>query len=141
MRGMMVDFRDAFARHHHDANLLYGHKRWANADQLYGLAAECGLKCLMQAFGMELEGDAPKLEKDKRHINVIWERYESYRQGREANGYELSSDNLFHNWSVSQRYHAGASFDQARVAPHQEGVCEIAGLLQRAEREGLLNGL
>ncbi|MBF0097621.1 MAG: SAM-dependent methyltransferase [Magnetococcales bacterium] len=133
---MMVDFKGAFARHQDDADLLYRHMRWENADQLYGLAAECGLKFLMQAFGMELEGNAPKLKEDRRHINELWGRYEHYQQGRPI--YALSSEDPFQNWNVSQRYCVDASFDQARVDPHRAGACEIAGLLQQAEREGLL---
>lgn len=51
---MNADFLDANARHQHDADLLFDRQRWANADHLYGLAAECGLKRLMVTFGMLL---------------------------------------------------------------------------------------
>ena len=47
-----ADFRDAHLRHWQDAELLFEHQRWANADQLYGLSAECGLKAVMRALGM-----------------------------------------------------------------------------------------
>lgn len=43
-----TDFVDAHERHWRDAELLWQHQRWANADQLYGLSAECGLKALMR---------------------------------------------------------------------------------------------
>lgn len=41
------DFFNAHQRHWKDAELLYKEKRWANADHLYGLSAECGLKAVM----------------------------------------------------------------------------------------------
>lgn len=39
---MPVDFRDAADRHFTDAGLLSQARRLANADHLYGVAAECG---------------------------------------------------------------------------------------------------
>ncbi len=41
---MSVDFGDAHIRHWKDAELLYCVQHLANADHLYGMAAECGLK-------------------------------------------------------------------------------------------------
>ena len=38
-----ADFGDAHSRHREDAELLFREQRWANADHLYGLSAECGL--------------------------------------------------------------------------------------------------
>jgi hypothetical protein len=50
-----ADFADAHRRHWEDAELLFAHDRWANADQLYGFSAECGLKTVMQALGMNTD--------------------------------------------------------------------------------------
>ncbi|WHF34964.1 hypothetical protein [Aeromonas salmonicida] len=47
---MQADFLDAHARHWDDAESLLQAQRWANADHLYGMAAECGLKQLMRVF-------------------------------------------------------------------------------------------
>lgn len=43
---MQSDFLDAHNRHWQDAEQLFEAQRWANADQLFGMAAECGLKSL-----------------------------------------------------------------------------------------------
>ena len=43
-----ANFVDAHHRHWEDAQLLFRNHRWANADQLYGLCAECGLKAVMR---------------------------------------------------------------------------------------------
>ena len=50
-----ADFHDAHRRHWQDAELLRKHGRWANADQLYGFSAECGLKAVMKALGMAVD--------------------------------------------------------------------------------------
>ncbi len=42
---MNTNYKNAARRHYEDAEILFNRLRWANADQLYGLAAECGLKC------------------------------------------------------------------------------------------------
>ena len=49
------DFTDAHCRHWDDAELLFKLQRWANADQLYGFSAECGLKAVMTFLGMPVE--------------------------------------------------------------------------------------
>ena len=51
-----ADFSDAHRRHWEDAELLHAYSRWANADQLYGFSAECGLKAVMQVLGMHVDG-------------------------------------------------------------------------------------
>lgn len=49
MRGeiQMVHFRHAAIRHYNDGELLINNDRQANAGQLYGFAAECGIKWLL----------------------------------------------------------------------------------------------
>jgi len=51
VKSLKTDYLDAFSRHREDGDLLYDHARWPNADQLYGLSAECGLKAVMVAIG------------------------------------------------------------------------------------------
>ena len=66
---MQADFLDAHDRHWDDAGRLFAAQRWANADHLYGMAAECGLKRLMLAFGMPFDsvGDRPANQPDRVH--------------------------------------------------------------------------
>ena len=49
---MQANFLDAHERHWGDAERFFSAGRYANADHLYGMAAECGLKRLMVHFGM-----------------------------------------------------------------------------------------
>lgn len=95
---MQADFFDAHERHWDDAERLFNAQCWANADQLYALAAECGLKRLMLAFGMPFDTskDRPDKEQDRKHADGIWARYESYRYGHHrGTGYGLPSSNPF----------------------------------------------
>lgn len=66
---MQADFLDAHERHWGDAERLFQAQRWANADHLYGMAAECGMKRLMLAFGMPYDAgkDWPASKQDRAH--------------------------------------------------------------------------
>ena len=136
---MPVDFLDAHIRHREDAKVLEGSERWANADHLYGMSAECGLKALMTAFGMPTAGGDPVEGVDKKHIDQLWDRYEAYRSGSPAGpGYRLPSPNPFAAWRAEQRYHARADFTEAIVVPHRTAVSTIAVLIQKARGDGYL---
>ena len=57
------DYVSAHYRHWTDAELLFQNSCWANADQLYGLSAECGVKALMPSLNMPVA---------KKHLDEIW---------------------------------------------------------------------
>lgn len=138
---MQADFLDAHERHWSDAEHLLQAQRWANADHLYGMAAECGMKRLMLALGMPYDAskDRPANHQDRVHANGAWARFESYRCGHaQGVGYALPASNPFSNWDVSDRYGHQSNFDQARAQGHQAGAQTIRGLIARAQREGLL---
>jgi hypothetical protein len=138
---MQADFLDAHKRHWEDAERLFQAQRWANADHLYGMAAECGLKRLMQAFGMPLDvsKDRPLKQEDRVHANGVWTRFESYRQGHvQGTGYLLSTTSCFSTWDISDRYAHQSSFDQPRAQAHQTGALAVCELIKKAQREGFL---
>ena len=138
---MQADFLDAHQRHWDDAEHLFQTLRWANADHLYGISAECGLKRLMLALGMpyDLTRDRPDREQDRKHANGIWARFESYRCGHhQGAGYILPGSNPFHDWDVSQRYAHQSQVDQTRAQSHQAGARAVCELIKKAQREGLL---
>jgi len=136
---MNTDFLDAHLRHWDDAELLKSAARLANADQLYGLSAECGLKRLMIHFGMPMHhSGSPSETQDKRHADQIWDRYESYRSGAQHTGYALPPSNPFSNWSIHQRYASRADFNEARVMGHRQGAETVKQLVSTARRDGLI---
>lgn len=49
---MKTDFKNAYERHQKDAEILFDKKRYTNADQFYGLSAECALKAVIVGLGI-----------------------------------------------------------------------------------------
>lgn len=138
---MKADYLDAHERHWDDAESLFKTQRWANADHLYGMAAECGLKRLMLAFGMPYDTakDRPDKGDDRVHANGIWARFESYRCGHhQGAGYALTTRNPFDDWDVAQRYAHQSNFDQARAQAHQGGASAVRELIKKAKKDGLV---
>ena len=136
---MQSDFFDSHNRHLSDALSLYRLQRWANADHLFGLAAECGLKRLMIAFGIKTDNDGTPEGKYKIHINKLWGKYDTVRTGHNQGvGYALSSTNPFRIWDISDRYGSQSNFDQERVDQHRLGAEEVDRLIKRARKDGLL---
>ncbi|HRE88276.1 MAG TPA: SAM-dependent methyltransferase [Myxococcota bacterium] len=130
------DFLDSHQRHLTDAEHLYALQRYANADHLYGLSAECGLKRLMQAFGMPLDSDGLPPGPDKKHINKLWPRYEAYRSGMvPGTRFGLAQD-PFTDWQIEQRYEHQGRFTTAVVDPHRQGAADIATLIRDARAAG-----
>jgi hypothetical protein len=136
---MRSDFYSAYQRHWNDAEYLYNDSRMANADHLYGYSAECGLKCLMERFGMSLDPETgvPPRE-DRVHINKLWYRYETYRSGIEDAEYMLPESNPFDDWDISDRYAHESSFSRIYVDQHKQGTEMVRILINRAILEGRL---
>jgi len=112
-----------------------------NADQLFGFAAECGLKAVMQALGMQLDRDGRPQEKEhRRHINRLWDVFRSFCQGLTGARYasELPKVNPFSNWSADQRYFRSSSscFDEARVDEHRAGALDVLKIVEKARVDG-----
>ena len=83
-----ADFHDAHLRHWQDAELLFRHDRWANADQLYGLSAECGLKAVMRRLGMPVgQHGVPTKREHKAHMPQLWAEFTAFVRGRIDGGY------------------------------------------------------
>lgn len=138
---MQVDFLDAHNRHLIDANALFSRHRYANADQLYGLAAECGIKQLMVGLGMPVDPvtGGPQNGNDKKHVDAIWTRYENFLSGKTAGAnYGLPALNPFKNWSISDRYANQSHFTEAMVEAHRNGASQVSDLLKKAKLDGLL---
>ena len=139
---MNADFQDAHFRHWEDAEYLFLAERRANADHLYGVAAECGLKALMLKFGMPVASQTgkPNNQNDQQHANRIWLRYESYRSGHSRGSrYSLSDQNPFSDWDVSDRYAHRGQFEVGRVDVHRVGAKEVCDLIRKASLEGLFD--
>ncbi len=137
---MNTDFRDAHERHWEDAELLFEKNQWANADHLYGIAAECGLKSLMLSFGMPFDSgkDRPQEPDDRTHIDTIQTRYETYRCQHPAGKYILTNPSIFDDWKASQRYANRSNFDCIRATTHRKGAIDVCNIVRQAQLDGLL---
>ncbi|MCC6156588.1 MAG: hypothetical protein IT350_00950 [Deltaproteobacteria bacterium] len=82
VRGVNTDFADAAGRHWTDAETLFDAKRWPNADQLYGFAAECTLKAIMVGLGMSVVADRPQYPSHRVHIDKLWNEFRTFAAGQ-----------------------------------------------------------
>ena len=130
-----ADFADAHRRHWEDAELLFDRGRWPNADQLYGLSAECGLKAVM----MRCLGMPAKIPEDyKEHVKKLWPKFEDFAQERDGARYLelLPNGKPFDDWSIHDRYANRKHFDQGRVRPHREAAQGICEMVMELEQDG-----
>ena len=132
-----ADFRAAHRRHWQDAELLFKHQRWANADQLYGLSAECGLKAVMVGLGMEVGPQGAPPQRYRKHVNDLWPQFVTFVSGRSGSPYMpmLPPVNPFATWSIDSRYAHGRYFSKAAVDPHREAALATRKMAQRAQQE------
>ena len=136
-----ADFTDAHRRHWEDAELLFANDRWANADQLYGFSAECGLKTVMKALGMQVDPTgSPKDMKYRKHVQDLWSVFPSFAQGRKGSRYLrwLPKGKPFNNWSHHDRYAHRTNFPKQDVEHHQRAAQEIRRMVRRVTQDGLL---
>ena len=122
-----TDFINSYRRHLEDAELLYDSERWANADQLYGFSAECGLKAVMLSLGMDVDSTGVPDRQYKEHVNKLWPIFENFVKGHNGNRYlrQLPCNEPFANWSHHDRYAHGCHFDRVTVDPHRNAAQEI----------------
>ena len=126
-----ADFANAHVRHWRDAELLFQAGRWANADQLYGLSAECVLKAVMVADGLPVVTDgSPRDRKYRTHVNTLWDKFLAFVQGRQTGQllHHLPQCNPFASWSIRNRYANGVHFNEQSVDRHRAGAKGVRDL-------------
>jgi hypothetical protein len=137
---MNTDFRDAAVRHFVDGDELTKSQRHANADQLYGLSAECSLKAVMVGLGMETtKKGSPQDRAHKVHMPELWMAFQSFAEGRLASRYlePLAHLNPFNDWGVEQRYCASTRIGHARAQAHRRGAEMCRESMERAIVDGV----
>lgn len=138
---MTVHFLEAANRHFSDAGYLGHDHRRANADQLYGLAAECALKFLMTRLGAPTTVDGELTEhKHRVHIDKLWDEFFVFVRNTPGTKYLslLPIDNPFKDWSVDQRYWAEGKVLEKQVQQHGQGAKKSMVVLERAELDGVV---
>lgn len=122
------DYPSAAFRHWQDAQLLAGENRVENADQLYGLAAECAIKkALIELPAFIKAGllDAPY----KKHINELWDKVnlQSLHKRYPDLSKCLKAGNPFSDWHVNQRYVAAGVISLETMQKHRDKTKRLLG--------------
>ena len=150
-----VNYEQAARRHLTDAETLFNQGRMPNAGQLYGFAAECGLKAMLLACGVapDTDGGIPAIHPTKpkkghplrQHMPTLTDRIASHGQlipdGMQATMYMSSMPNLsqFGGWSVEHRYCSDAAAPVTAVANWRRAAKEVATMLDQAKQDGVLS--
>ncbi|WP_124950468.1 SAM-dependent methyltransferase [Sulfuriferula thiophila] len=135
----MPDYYDAAQRHWDDANQLFSQDRLPNADQLFGLSAECALKAIMLPLGMLMTNGKP-MDRRHGHVNVLWDEFITFANGKGQARYAaaLGTTNPFINWNVKDRYENTTVVDAQVVTDHRNAAELAYGCLAQAIVDGVV---
>jgi hypothetical protein len=134
----------------------FNQSRMPNAGQLYGFAAECGLKAMLLACGVspDTDGGIPEIHPNKpkrkhplrQHMPNLIGHIASHGQlipdGMQATMYMASMPNLsqqFSGWSVDHRYCSDAAAPVSDVAQWRLAAKEVSTMLDQAKQDGVLS--
>ena len=150
----VIDFSASAKRHFGDALFLEKDSRIANAGQLYGFCAECGIKALLILLGYPIDADGspidrkehrkqdPKIPYIREHINkltAIKNEIDIYASGRSGARYLALIPNMgsFVDWSVDHRY-----YDQHQIPSSlpawKRAATEMMKMMDVAFSDGIL---
>lgn len=139
----VVDYRGAARRHAADADLLLAQGRLPNAGQLYGFAAECGLKWMIKECGALVGPDNgfPRKSRYRQHLPRLidlLDEMENLANGRYAShflAYLHDVDDLA-DWDIDDRYRAEGDVNLASVPAWQNAVRQVLAALDAGLPEG-----
>lgn len=129
-----------------DANTLLANSRMANAGQMYGFVAECGLKALLIACGVQVDsnGEIPYRHRFRQHVPTLPDRIVAeghlIPNGSRATQYltGLSNMDKFSDWLVDHRYWREAALPLASVPQWKAAAEEILHMVDKAKEDGVL---
>ncbi len=146
-----VNYLESARRHFQDAGTLLGGSRQANAGQLFGIAAECGIKAILVAsqVPVDTEGAIDRLPSVKgRGFKDHWphlgqaltDLVGAIPDSRTASTYLSALPNLAHfsDWRIEHRYWRDAALPLASVARWQTAAEEVMAVLDQAKEDGVL---
>lgn len=126
---MAEDYALAAIRHFRDAALLEESRRVANADQLFGFAAECAIKrALVELPGFLAAGRlAPAYHK---HVNDLWGSVQLQSIQKRYPRLVVLLKGLrqrFYDWSADQRYGPDGVVTGEAIGRHRQAAARILG--------------
>lgn len=149
-----VAYEVAARRHMTDAEALFISGRLANAGQLYGFVAECGLKAMLMSCGIQpdaeggVPGKRPAPDKGKHplreHVPILMSNitaeFQIIPDGVQASRYLalVPNRNDFHDWLIDHRYWRETALPIGSVAQWRTAAREITTMLDQAKQDGVL---
>jgi hypothetical protein len=127
----MPNFSDAAARHWTDGEHLLQTKRLDNADQLFGVAAECALKvAILSQHKLDPEAEPPSGYLC--HVNDLWNKLpiQALSKRYPALPVLLKKPNPFQDWNVAQRYSVTGAVSLETIEAHREATKRLLGAIQ-----------
>lgn len=134
-----VSYPKAALRHFEDATLLEAQGRNPNAGQLYGFAAECGIKSLMPFNSQKERVDGPLGNKHIHQIINQLSQVQTAYQSRSCAHYlsMIPNINNFHDWDTTHRY-----FDESCLPPSlpcwRDAAKEVCLMLDQATQDRMV---
>lgn len=129
------DFSNAADRYWSDANTLHQSGRFATADHLFGISAECALKAII----LKLTGTSSLPGRYKIHLPKIWDEFIAYRPLTGIHPYAgMLGPNLFSGWDVGDRYGHDSQFPAPRATSHRAASLQANKVLEQARLDGVL---
>ncbi|MFZ1828407.1 MAG: hypothetical protein WAW42_06500 [Candidatus Competibacteraceae bacterium] len=125
------NFPVAAFRHWRDAQLLERENCVENADQLYGLTAECAIKkALVELPAFARAGMLD--ESYRKHINELWGKvnHQSLQKRYSCLCAILKAPNPFLNWHIDQRYAADGVISIEEMHEHRDVARRLLGAVR-----------
>ncbi|MBI4863361.1 MAG: hypothetical protein HY815_24310 [Candidatus Riflebacteria bacterium] len=126
---MCDDYANAAVRHFRDGQLLEEGRRLPNADQLFGLAAECAVKtALVTVPGVAQDGTLS--DRHRQHIDRLWDLMPLQGIQRRYRGLVAVLKGLrrpFADWSIEQRYWPDPVVTDEALARHRQAAMRLLG--------------
>jgi len=126
-------YDEAAVRHWEDATLLREGRRFPNADQLAGLAAECAIKAAMVLLPHFRGPDGRLQETYHQHVDVLWDRVPV--QGGIHKRFPglvavLCTPNPFQDFALIQRYWPATAIGEEAAKRHLSWARRVLGAVQ-----------
>lgn len=114
-----------------------------NADHLAGLAAECGLKAILEGwYGATLTGDFLEWNGKtvRSHVKKLWGEVATALAGRTGATLAtlLRGSVPFANWDVSDRYSDGTAVSNQSARDHVGVARQVIEILDQAILDGVV---
>lgn len=146
-----VSYFESARRHFTDAGTLLSSSRLANAGQLFGIAAECGIKAILVASKVPVdhEGSIGRMHGQKgKGFKDHWPQLGqtlidlagAIPDSRTATTYLSTLSNLAHfsDWLIDHRYWRDGALPLTSVAHWQVAAAEVMAALDQAKEDGIL---